>query len=523
MIVENLQAEESVLGAVLLSDTALPALVEEGLRREDFYREQHRLIFAAMLDMHERGEPVDALTLVARLDRTGRLEDAGGRAAIELLASSVPQVGSYRQYARIVIDAARERRMRRLAHEVANNGSSPEMRAKLREALDDDYAAQRGPGRVAIDGATFALDAPEQVASVWGAWSEVAWAEGEPLMLYGPDGVGKTTLAQQLVLRRIGIGDPHLLGFPVVPDLDRRVLYLALDRPKQAARSFRRMVREADRETLRERLVVWPGELPFELIREPRRLVAFAIEHDAGTVVVDCVKDLGGEVSEEAFGQAVNRAAQACVEAGVEVLLLHHPRKAQADNKKPKKLADIYGSRWIPAGCGSILLLWGEAGDPIVSFEHLKQPADTIGPLTLLHDNHRGTTIVMHAADVIEIVATHQGPAPAVKDVAMALFKKQTVTSNEVEKARRKLEAAVAAGKLRRLPADPGQPVGYALAGGSRNGVTQGSRGVTRGVTGKAHGAPYVVGARDPGHVQGHDDDPTPPPVNPTLDLRGAR
>ncbi|MDP9293028.1 MAG: hypothetical protein M3O90_01165 [Actinomycetota bacterium] len=94
---QNLEAEQSVLGAVLLSDTALPALIiDERLQPEDFYREAHGLIYQAMLDLHTVGEPVDALTLVEHLKQSGLLERAGGRAAVDLLAGSGPAVGNVR-------------------------------------------------------------------------------------------------------------------------------------------------------------------------------------------------------------------------------------------------------------------------------------------------------------------------------------------------------------------------------------------------------------------------------------------
>jgi replicative DNA helicase len=116
---QNLEAEQSVLGAVLLSDTALPALIiDERLHPEDFYREAHGIVFAAMLDLHNGGEPVDALTLVEHLKQAGKLEEAGGRAAIDLLASSVPAVGHVRQYARIVRENAMLRRLLRAAYEI---------------------------------------------------------------------------------------------------------------------------------------------------------------------------------------------------------------------------------------------------------------------------------------------------------------------------------------------------------------------------------------------------------------------
>ena len=116
---QNLEAEQSVLGAVLLSDTALPALIiDERLQSEDFYRESHGRIYKAMLDLHTLGEPVDALTLVEHLKQAGDLESVGGRAAIDLLAGSVPAVGNVRQYARIVRDNAMLRRLLRASYEI---------------------------------------------------------------------------------------------------------------------------------------------------------------------------------------------------------------------------------------------------------------------------------------------------------------------------------------------------------------------------------------------------------------------
>ena len=116
---QNLEAEQSVLGAVLLSDTALPALIiDERLHPDDFYREGHGRIYQAMLDLHTLGEPVDALTLVEHLKQAGDLESVGGRAAIDLLAGSVPAVGNVRQYARIVRDNAMLRRLLRASYEI---------------------------------------------------------------------------------------------------------------------------------------------------------------------------------------------------------------------------------------------------------------------------------------------------------------------------------------------------------------------------------------------------------------------
>src|SRR3954451_6016403 len=132
---QNLEAEQSVLGAVLLSDTALPALIiDERLRAEDFYREAHGHIYQAMLDLNVMGEPVDALTLVEHLKQSGQLEPVGGRATVDLLAGSGPAVGNVRQYARIVRDNAMLRRLLDAAYEIQSKVHSHE--APPRELVD---------------------------------------------------------------------------------------------------------------------------------------------------------------------------------------------------------------------------------------------------------------------------------------------------------------------------------------------------------------------------------------------------
>jgi len=94
----NLQAEQSVLGAILLSDRVLYALViAEGLRPEDFYREHHGTIYSAMLARYNESEPVDELTGSDRLRTMGKLEDVGGRAAVDELAGTVPAAGHARR------------------------------------------------------------------------------------------------------------------------------------------------------------------------------------------------------------------------------------------------------------------------------------------------------------------------------------------------------------------------------------------------------------------------------------------
>jgi replicative DNA helicase len=97
----NLEAEQAVLGSMLLDRDAI-ALVLEVLHPGDFYREPHTLIFTAIMELFERGEPVDIVTVVDALRDKGKLEMVGGTSYIASLAESVPTSTSAVYYSRIV-------------------------------------------------------------------------------------------------------------------------------------------------------------------------------------------------------------------------------------------------------------------------------------------------------------------------------------------------------------------------------------------------------------------------------------
>jgi replicative DNA helicase len=115
----NLEAEKSVLGAVLLDDRYLITLaLEEKLRAEHFYREQHRLVYAAMLKLQSEGRQIDHLTVTEMLRQDGRLERAGGAGSVEELAGWVPAAGHAREYGRIVRENAQLRGLLSAAYEI---------------------------------------------------------------------------------------------------------------------------------------------------------------------------------------------------------------------------------------------------------------------------------------------------------------------------------------------------------------------------------------------------------------------
>jgi len=222
------------------------------------------------------------------------------------------------------------------------------------------------------------------------------------------------------------------------------------------------MVNEADCGALRERLIVWRGPLPFDLALEPERLANMALEHLVGTVVIDSLKDVARDLSKDETGGRVNLAFQKVVASGVELLVDHHQRKEGSDSRKPTRLSDVYGSTWITSGAGSVILLWGDAGDSVVDLHHLKQPAEEVGPLKVHHDHDRGLPTIYEGVDFYELVQLRAGNGGlAASDAARALYGVAQVTPTLREKARRRLDRMVKDGRIGSVPGDATTPTRY--------------------------------------------------------------
>ena len=139
---QNVEAETSVLGAVLINEQGLDrVMIESPLKAEDFYRDRHRLIFASMLRLKQKAdpEPVDALTVCADLERAGELEAAGGTGYVHSLPAAVPVAANAPHYAKIVKDHALLRDLLGTARDIGEKVF--EHTGEPRELLDQAEAA----------------------------------------------------------------------------------------------------------------------------------------------------------------------------------------------------------------------------------------------------------------------------------------------------------------------------------------------------------------------------------------------
>ena len=399
----------------LAESTAVDALIDAGMACGLSYAESERTVISGMdagmraprvgVELHQ---PTPAAYVMPDADPAG---DAAGADRMALGGGQV-------------FDES---------HDVATEATAPATTDPFSHALTR-----------AVTGAPWVNDIPAHVPALWGDGDDVLWSEGEPLLITGPTGVGKTTLGTMLVAGRMGL-IPSVLGYPVQPG--RRVLVLAMDRPRQIQRAMARLLRGHPADVLDQRLVVLPGPPPVDVARRPGVLLWLAQQFDADTVVLDSLKDAAVKLSDEETGQGLSRAMNLCVANGVDVLAYHHQTKRSGNAQgKPNTLADVYGSGWITAGVGSVILLWGNAGDLVIELSHLKQPAGIVGPLSIGHDHGAGRSFLYDGIGegdkVLDLLRSGPQTAPA---VASWLWGESTDRA-AVMRAKRRLDRLVETG-----------------------------------------------------------------------------
>lgn len=132
---QDLAAEQSVLGGMMLSKDAIADVLER-LRPKDFYRPNHQQIYDAILDLFSQGEPADAVTVAAELDRRGVLRRVGGAPYLHTLIATVPTAANAGYYADIVAEKAVLRRLVEAGTRVVQYGYAGAEGADVAEVVD---------------------------------------------------------------------------------------------------------------------------------------------------------------------------------------------------------------------------------------------------------------------------------------------------------------------------------------------------------------------------------------------------
>lgn len=186
------QAEESVLGAMLLAPEAIDA-VRPIVASDDFYRDSHGRIFRVAVEMHALRDPVDAITLADELTRRGFIEQIGGRVRIRELAALVPATANAPHYARIVRRLAAERRLREaFAADPLDTARIVRLAGELERVGTDESEAGW------LETAVELLDEPDPGPTPFAV--DALLVDGAIGMLVGPPKIGKTWLVLELAL-----------------------------------------------------------------------------------------------------------------------------------------------------------------------------------------------------------------------------------------------------------------------------------------------------------------------------------
>ncbi|HET7052459.1 MAG TPA: DnaB-like helicase N-terminal domain-containing protein [Solirubrobacterales bacterium] len=268
---QNIEAEGSVLGAMLVAAPTLPRVIDDvKLDAPDFYLDKHRLIFAAIRDLYRASQPVDELSVADALKRRGKAEQAGGRHYLSELAAKVPSAANAQHYAEIVKREAVEAAKREVGRGLLNGLVPAEAIERLREL--------ETPGA----GASSLVSFSEIVARpVRFAWRD-RLALGKITLLSGRPKIGK------------GLLYSHLLA-----EVTRGTLDGELDGPRRAI-----VVTTEDEpgDTLKPRLMAGGADLslvsyftmgslddpvPFRVPGDAAELSRRVAETDAALVVLD--------------------------------------------------------------------------------------------------------------------------------------------------------------------------------------------------------------------------------------------
>jgi replicative DNA helicase len=336
----SIEAEQSVLGAMLLSDrTHYAFVIEEDLKPEDFYRERHREVYDSMLALFTAGESIDVLTVTEHLRSRGRLDAAGGQAEIDALTAAVPAVGNLRQYAQIVRDRALLRRLLAASYEIQASVHGHE--APPREIVE---RAERAVLEVAHDDRQKDF---RRVGEVLGAeirkWQELS-AEGRSL-------TGTPSGFTDLDTITGGFQPGNLIIIAARPSMGKSSLVtniaenvaLSHERPRPVA-LFSLEMSEAE---LAQRFVASQASIKGDDLRKGRlrdetkwkRVLRTAAEYDAAPLYVDDSSDVG-LLDIRAKSRRLHQQAQADY-GGLGLIIVDYLQLMRADSRIESRVQQV--------------------------------------------------------------------------------------------------------------------------------------------------------------------------------------
>lgn len=420
------EAEQSVLGAILVDNAALP-LVADLIDTQSFYRHEHQAIFQAMQVMQRAGEPLDPITVFEFMRTKGMDEDAGGLPYLNSLQASVPSARNVRRYAELVARYYADRQLLAACDEAQRLGADTEM--PLADRLERIASAMARVERLR-DGVGGRLPLMK-LDALDAAYEHVRWTVKHVLpadslgMLFGGSGTFKSFLAVDMAL--------HVAhGLPWMGRLTRRapVLYIAAEGGAGLAARIRawHKSRGLKRDDVRDSFAVLPVAL--DLSADAWRVVEAAqgMGLSPGLVVVDTLSQTysGEENSANEMAAYFRELGLRFREVwGASVVIVHH--SGHNATERPR------GSSAIRANVDFLLGAWRDEKEMLATLSCVKQKDGE------LFDD------ATFAVNVVDLGLDEDG------DKITSLVARHLSTSEEVERARLAEQAAGRGGRATSL------------------------------------------------------------------------
>jgi replicative DNA helicase len=385
---QNIEAEQSVLGAVLLENESISPVIEI-LAPDDFYREPHKKIFLAMRELYEKNEPIDLITLTDHLRRKDHLEEIGGASYLSSIVNQIPTSANIRYHSKIVKEKSILRNLIKTATEIVTMGYGEGV--EVNELIDRVETKIFSLSETMVKGSFTHIkdilkDTIEKVDRLYNKKELITglpsgfkdidelttgFQEGDLVVIGARPGMGKTAFALNIAAYvGIEIKVPVAI-FSMEMSSELVVLRMICSEAEVDSKSvrsgyhskedYRKLVNAAGRLAEAPVFIDDSFNTVLEMRAKARRLKS---EHDLGLIIVDYLQLMRGEGSHTAREQVISdisRSLKALAkDLKVPVIVISQLNRSceqRGDDKRPI-IADLRESGAIEQDADTIIFLY---------------------------------------------------------------------------------------------------------------------------------------------------------------------
>ena len=385
---QNIEAEQFVLGAILLENESI-ATVIENLSQNDFYKESHKKIFMSMLDLYEKNEPIDLITLTEQLSKKEQLEAIGGASYLSAVASLVPTAANAKYHSKIIKEKAILRNLITTATEIITTSYDSEQ--DVHELLDkaetkifnisekmvkQSYLHIKDVVKDTIEMVDKLFNKKELITGLPTGFSELDEATtgfhpGDLIVIGARPGMGKTAFGLNIITHaavREGIPIAIFSLEMTKEQIVLRMLCAEAEVDSKAVRSgyhskedYRKLVNAAGRLSESPIYIDDSFNSVLDIRAKSRRLKA---EHGLGLVVIDYLQLMSGVGTFTAREQVISEISRSLKQLAKDLMVpvivisqLNRSCELRGDKKNPI-IADLRESGAIEQDADIILFLY---------------------------------------------------------------------------------------------------------------------------------------------------------------------